>query len=561
MKHLLILFFLVLSLRIQAQNFITLSGEQFNFQETSQKFEFQTLSNHILQIENFIYDTEKISAVISQKNKNNFTIKFTLPLDLKSSEVFIANNIGKKIISYSVDQLKLSPQILTIESNLKYKVLTTEEILLSKNIIESIVSLPFFKICQNKIAEKSQIEICTSDLYVDPQSYTIQAREEINQKEFIQINNLDFESSGALVLNSFENPIKFRFESKNGASLVILTTKAPISNLDVTLSKKNEIQFIYKGSQPTNTYKYKKLNSNLFAINLTSERPYFHLFFDQIVPIRVEFSSSTEIPSGSLRVKLNTPIPEYVYSKYFTANITIPPQFNLEDKNEKIQIVDESNNNKTLKLGPLENGENKFVLNLLSPKKQNLRQTITIQKKPALSYHLGLNTSSINSLGVEFDATLLSTYPLFLASQWINKTFYYIRASSSVLSKNKNTSLQTLSAAYLMNSASFETSTPQFNAGIGLGLIQQKTNNHSELATNLLLQFEFQFTQINSEFYSVKLIEQLPISKKYLKNALSIELVSHKLVSSTGIRYSSLTSELKNSAQNEFSLFYLFSFK
>ena len=384
-KNLLRVFLLLLpSTFAYSESFLFFPIDKAQFKKLPQQFEYEIIDAEHLRIGDLLIDATKVKFELSPATSSDSTFAtFEWPASLTNTgDLIIQDNVGKALWKKAITPRStlIKKRRLDFEGHKDLRMDQARMQIKSfdPEVIKLLHGMPFFRFCIHQSQEKTQIYLCSRDLYFPSRKepLKIKARQSRFAEPMMEINGRILDTRGTVFLQDANEILSMHSYLASGASLDIDTRMGPIDLRDVYQTEDHRIIVEATGSDPTDSDKIISRGQDTWSTELEREIPALYVKGEGGIPLRQEFLLKGQIRPQSLQIKVLSPNNLATYGTTLKTQLLVPEGVRLTpyDNNSSLTVQDshvwnwtltnlqlDSNNRRFLRVSQEDSGTEAFV--------------------------------------------------------------------------------------------------------------------------------------------------------------------------------------------------------
>jgi hypothetical protein len=313
--------FLLTSNLARAQNRLFFPIEKSHIRSLPQQFEYQIIDADHFRVGDLMIDSNKIDFRLSLSTEKELMALFRWPSALVSAgEIVLQDNVGKSLWKKNISSANARFNKRKADFNGNQKVRLDEGLIQIKDfpreIVRTLHNYPFFRFCIHQTDEKTQIYLCSKDLYFSnkKQPLLISSRNSLKIEPLVEINGRIVGPRGIVFLQKPTEILSMHALLSSGTSLDIDTRMGPVDLRDVFETKDHRVVIEASGAEPAEDERIVSRKDGSWKTELQRDIPAIYLKGEGGIPMRQEFSIDGAIRPESLQIEVLAPKELSTYS-------------------------------------------------------------------------------------------------------------------------------------------------------------------------------------------------------------------------------------------------------
>lgn len=290
-------------------------ADRNGLQILAQRFEYMVDDNERLQIGDLALNATRFRLEFEPGPRN---LVFRWPrLISGAGRLSILNNVGKAVWSRDLATMSLETEASEVRDEIRDEVVIWSLKGIAASTIEELSSYPFFRFCLSREEPRSRLFFCSRDYYLSKTSGTpvLTERSRLSRESSVEINGTGVEPQGLIYLNSPEESLFLRVQTRSGTLFEITTRRREVEFLDVILQSEETLRVTARGAPPTQQGRVDFDAEGRYHLLLSRQRPYFYIEGEGGIPMRQEFHVRGEPPLAAWRVHVASSSPTRSFAK------------------------------------------------------------------------------------------------------------------------------------------------------------------------------------------------------------------------------------------------------
>jgi hypothetical protein len=302
-----------------------------------QQFEYEVIDTDIFRIGDLMIDANKIDLQISSNADHDLSLNFQWPSALLSKgELVIQDSSGKALFRKNLPsrlmKIVKSKSTLKTGQSLRADIGTLKIQEFDPELLQKLRKMAFFKFCVHEKQERTQIYLCSKDLYFSDRRnpFKISFRNSFRSETIVDINGRMVGKQGVIYLQNSDEILSMRALLKSGVTLDIDTRMGPMDLRDVYETSNHQIVIEASGSEPADGAQVLKREGLVWSAPISTEVPSIFVTGEGGIPMRQEFKIEGAVRPETLQIDILNPLQRSTYSSQTEITLKVPSGYYLQ---------------------------------------------------------------------------------------------------------------------------------------------------------------------------------------------------------------------------------------
>ena len=324
--------------------------DQSRVKKLPQQFQYEVIDIDTFRIGDLVIDANKIDLQIISNADHDLTLNFQWPAALLSKgDLLIQDSSGKALFRKSLPSrlMKITKSKSTLKNG---QILRTDTGTLKiqefdPDLLQRLRRMAFFKFCVHGKQERTQIYLCSKDLYFSDRRnpFKISFRNSFRSETIVDINGRMVGKQGVIYLQNSDEILSMRALLKSGVTLDIDTRMGSIDLRDVYETSNHQIVIEAAGSEPADGAQVLKREGLVWSAPISTEVPSIFVTGEGGIPMRQEFKIEGAVRPETLQIDILNPLQRSTYSSETEVTLKVPSGYYLQSADTHSSVQREQN--------------------------------------------------------------------------------------------------------------------------------------------------------------------------------------------------------------------------